>query len=546
MTVIIDKNIDLSKILLVFGPPGTGKTTHLGHRVTIAADRFGPESLQIASYTKTAAKELNSRDLPVHKDQIGTIHSFCYRALGKPVLAETKIDEWNENALPQYQISKNKSETSDESKADRIAKMESGDSLLDEYNIARAMMLDRSQWNRSLTSFAIEWDKWKDENNYYDFTDLIEKMLEEDRPAPDDPRIGIFDEAQDFSPLQLSLIVQWSKYMDYCMLAGDDDQTLYQWAGASADSLIKLNISEERKTILNQSYRVPKAVYKVAMNIIRRIPDDCRQIKEYRPTEIEGEVETSEAKYRNPPPILNEIDSALKKNETIMVLASCSYQLRDTIKTLKSRGYLFWNPYRKKNGAWNPIRYSKKGINTLERLQEFLKVENEDFPWKSTTNIWKWIKDIDAKILHHGAKERLKKETTDFKDFDDMAAYLKHWILNAEGWHSFTNAGDLHRWFMDSLLASRKKGYKYPSEIAKKGNSSPVERPNIILGTIHSVKGAEADNVVLFPDISLNAHKAADKPEGRYDLYRQFYVGVTRARKRLVLCTPADRWYLRI
>jgi superfamily I DNA/RNA helicase len=466
--------------------------------------------------------------------------------MGKPILAETKIDEWNEIARPQHKLSLQKVEISDESKADRMVAINSGDSLLDDYNIYRSIMLPREKWNRTITSFANKWEQWKEENNYCDFTDLIERTLEEDRPAPDEPRIGIFDEAQDFSPLQLSLIIQWSKYMDYCMLAGDDDQTLYQWAGASADSLLKLKIDEKRKTILNQSYRVSQAVYKLAMSVIRRIPDSCRQVKEYRPTEATGSIKESRATYRNPEPILSTIDEALKLDKTIMILSSCGYQLRPVIKELRSRGYLFWNPYRKKNGAWNPIRYSKKGTSTLERLQEFLKVNHDDFPWKSTLSLWKWIKDIDARILHHGAKERLKKEATDFKDFEDMSNYLRNWVLNSEGWYSFTRADSLHLWFTKNLLNSRKNGYKYPSNVVR-GLTQPLpDRPNIILGTIHSVKGAEADSVVLFPDISLNAQKAADDPEGRYDLYRQFYVGITRAREKLTICSPADRWYLRI
>jgi superfamily I DNA/RNA helicase len=58
----------------------------------------------------------------------------------------------------------------------------------------------------------------------------------------------------------------------------------------------------------------------------------------------------------------------------------------------------------------------------------------------------------------------------------------------------------------------------------------------ITLGTIHSTKGDEADNVVLISDVSNSCYKNihAD-PEGER---RVFYVGATRARKRLFLAQP--------
>jgi superfamily I DNA/RNA helicase len=59
----------------------------------------------------------------------------------------------------------------------------------------------------------------------------------------------------------------------------------------------------------------------------------------------------------------------------------------------------------------------------------------------------------------------------------------------------------------------------------------------VIVGTIHSVKGGEADVVFLFPDVSRAANTAYQRfgPE-RDSVIRLFYVGVTRARKTLYIC----------
>ena len=60
--------------------------------------------------------------------------------------------------------------------------------------------------------------------------------------------------------------------------------------------------------------------------------------------------------------------------------------------------------------------------------------------------------------------------------------------------------------------------------------------PRITVSTIHGSKGGEADNVVLFTDLS----PAADSTMriARDDVHRIFYVGVTRTRQNLYLVEP--------
>lgn len=69
----------------------------------------------------------------------------------------------------------------------------------------------------------------------------------------------------------------------YC--AGDDDQAIYRWAGADVDQFINLPGGSE---VLEQSYRIPQAVHRLAESIVSRI--HRRFPKKYNPKPQEGSV----------------------------------------------------------------------------------------------------------------------------------------------------------------------------------------------------------------------------------------------------------------
>ena len=64
------------------------------------------------------------------------------------------------------------------------------------------------------------------------------------------------------------------------------------------------------------------------------------------------------------------------------------------------------------------------------------------------------------------------------------------------------------------------------------------EKPKIKLSTIHGAKGGEADNVLLFLDLSWKALKEMEKNPD--DAHRVLYVGMTRAKQNLILKMPED------
>jgi superfamily I DNA/RNA helicase len=77
----------------------------------------------------------------------------------------------------------------------------------------------------------------------------------------------------------------------------------------------------------------------------------------------------------------------------------------------------------------------------------------------------------------------------------------------------------------------------YINALVRRGEDLTTE-PRIRLSTIHGAKGGEADNVVLFTDITAAAEASmASDPDS---MHRVFYVAVTRTRQNLYTLEPTD------
>jgi len=63
------------------------------------------------------------------------------------------------------------------------------------------------------------------------------------------------------TPLQFALVRKWGSKMDMLILAGDDQQCLYGFLGASPDSMLDPPLPEDHIIVLGQSYRVPHRYY---------------------------------------------------------------------------------------------------------------------------------------------------------------------------------------------------------------------------------------------------------------------------------------------
>ena len=291
-------------------------------------------------------------------------------------------------------------------------------------------------------------------------------------------------------------------------------------------------VPDDQMRVLTQSYRIPKAVHTTAVRWIERTPG--RVPVEYYPRDEEGEVRHLAAPWPHAEPLLRDMQRYLDDGKSVMVLASCAYMLRPMLARLRREGIPYHNPYRRTKGAWNPLQSSRRRITPKDLVLSFLRMSEEGI-W-TAEDMARWLAATKISGVLQGNRGTLDDLT------DDGSAGVSwerlHNVLTDEAVEAGLS-GDLE-WLRDNLLAARQKGAEFAIRVAETHGAETLSKtPKIITGTIHSVKGGEADVVYLFPDLSyagMNEWMGGGQPAVR----RLFYVGMTRARESLILCQPAS------
>lgn len=580
----------------VVGPPGCGKTSYVSRQVGLAAEKYGTGGVAIASLTKAAAKEIGSRTPNIPDESVGTIHAHAFRALDRPALAETPegLAAWNlhiEAQGPALKIGRGAAVDPENAPPEGMSSAATeGEVMLADLQRRRALQEPPDEWPPKLQRFAKVWQEWKDASGRMDFTDLIETATAAAELAPiiedlyDDPVVGgpgmgqiaqarnedgyagglvgrpavlFVDEAQDLSRIEFRLVRAWARQCKQLVAVGDPFQNLYEWRGSSPDAFS--TSGNVKQIVLTQSYRVPGAVHEYAVDWAKQI--HTMPFPEYHPTDVPGEVHAIAATWGRPASLIARIQEDIAQGRRVMVLASCGYMLDPLARTLREHGLPFANPYRPNDGRWNPLRGAG-------RLQAFLAGDPKTDPVAAEANVWrtwtweelrKWTEPLKAKdLLIRGAKTQIEMHAQPDRFGEDPPIPGAGKVLGL-----FENDDDAERafhrdadWWEANLRATFAKQMRYPCKILKRmgpaglTSGATICEPGepgwagLILGTIHSAKGSQADDVYVFPDLSRQAYWGQwQNPATRDPTIRQFYVAFTRARHRLFICDPSGGEY---
>lgn len=347
-----------------------------------------------------------------------------------------------------------------------------------------------------------------------DFTGWLEYELEVQTLPPQ--QVVFVDEAQDHTPLQLAVVRSWR--CEDLYLVGDDDQNLYEWSGAVPREFYGRQATSE--IMLEQSYRVPRAVHARALRCIEKVHD--RKPKKYLARPAEGRVIDTAYTLKNtrwgelPPGLLED-------GRPTMILASAAYMLKGIIDLLLRAGIPFHNPYRPTEGAWNPLPVYGP------RVEDYLAAT-----WTGDS-VSRWARMLGADVGDRAGLIQYCKEQEEQEAHPDLVASF----LTPE---AADMAADRDLQLLEKYHT--RKGnpiWKYTLDVYRRYPEA-AKRPALIVGTIHSVKGGEADRVYLFPDLPRRAgYDLARTSTGRSSAYRMFYVGMTRAKDTLYICSPSEK-----
>lgn len=520
----VNEEEEMSNEDRLIGPPGTGKTTFLTRAISYHAQQRGSDAVVAVSHTRAAAAELAGRDVPIDTENIATLHALAYRALERPELCETKEHfETFSAEYPHWSFASTR-------EIDDVAfGADQGDTVLSQYSLLRNMERPRELWPSEIAAFADAWEHYKRQTDTIDYTDMIDIALHNTSAAPRDPEVLIVDEAQDMTRLQWRLATQWAAApsCDTLVTAGDPDQAIYQWAGA--DPRWFRENTPRRQKVLEQSYRVPRAVHALAMGWIAQVRD--RVPVAYLPRDHEGACVRSEATCNTPEHLLRVIDAQLAAGRSVMIMASCAYMLMPTLDMLRRHAIPFSNPWRRKRGDWNPL-YRRTETSTITALKSFLRPHTDGRLWTRKEAL-QWLA-LTARVLRRGGVKQLKSLESDDAVLTTLADIMTPEALSA----ALAPLPECLDWLAHNLKTTKQGPATFPMQVIKRHGTEALDKePRVHIGTCHSFKGAEADCVIVYPDLSARGHQEW-LGEGRDAVMRLFYVAFTRAKDTVVLCRP--------
>ncbi|WP_430504342.1 UvrD-helicase domain-containing protein [Haloparvum sp. PAK95] len=563
----------------LFGGPGSGKTTALLDRVEalIEEDGIDVRDVLVVSYTRAAAAEIRERlaerlDISPRTLQgnVCTMHAKAYELLDLSrgdVVDEDAKEEFCEDFGIEF-----------EDEYGGAGRRTARSTTLGNKIIATSQWLQRTnrdvadwydvpfQWDVEEVRLPPEedpnaqegnkytptwpsdddridipeairgWRAYKGEEGVVGFADMLERVKQ--RSLIPNVEYLVIDEFQDITTLQYEVYEEWRPHVERALIAGDDDQVVYAWQGADPDLLLDTPVSED--VVLPNSYRLPSEILNVVNAEIRHI--DKRQEKDLRPRKEGGVVEGIESPSMIE--LVRNVRYTVEDDEgSVMILFRARYQMFDFIDEFIDYGI--------------PFTLLTDGRMWTDRLQDYVHAIEKlaaDDP----------VNGLEARRLADMLQESAfgtneRDEFYDFLDDKEDAADVEDVAeieIPADQIGNFVpfmpdkaSAGDMVR-KVTSFQRNTVKAYF-------DGDYQDVEPTRVRVGTIHSAKGREADHVFVSTDLTEKVVEqmvaTVDDPtdvDGADEEFtsttspvpvltdnerRVFYVGISRARERLVI-----------
>jgi superfamily I DNA/RNA helicase len=471
------------EVKVLLSQAGSGKTRRLIEEVSRELETRRPEELAFVTFTRKGAQEglhrvcsklmLEPDDLPYFR----TLHSLTFHALNfKANQMFGRLDQRKFNKEYGYMVNR--------CEVDTGKVLPTRDSkYLDFYDLERSGALTSKQladadieqgYYRQLVR---KYEEYKSRQHLVDFFDCLIKYVQEGDSLP--VKVAMIDECQDITALQWKVIEKAFARAEKIIIAGDENQSIYAYSGARPDFLIEM-AKKFPVEHLSVSYRIPQSVYRLAKAIVSFIGDKTDKPFEPRLENPEGSITQLSDLER----LKNFINTENLKNHPTetqwYILARNNCFLEDPKRLLEENLIPYWTA----EGFF-------MGGAIMKRLKDYYGFAMEGY-----------------------GKPQKKEEFARKFGIEDFSVPFTETNLFTEG----------RKWVYASYIE------KYGLEKLKDMCSW---NPQILVSTIHHVKGGEARNVAILLDATRktkgNVFKDIDEE------LRVLYVGVTRTQENLYL-----------
>ncbi|MCM1505233.1 MAG: RecQ family ATP-dependent DNA helicase [Muribaculum sp.] len=303
----------------------------------------------------------------------------------------------------------------------------------------------------------------------------------------------VIDEAQDMGNAEYSLVkALMSRNEELRVIAvGDDDQNIYEFRGSDSKYMLQLsNESECRFVEMTENYRSCRLLVHFANDFSKRIINRLKTTPIVSMKDSDGEVDVRihSSKWLYEPIIQQIMDD--RPMGTTCILTQTNEEAVIATALLQSRG-LNGNLIQSMDGFrfWN-----------LAEIRYFLKYIDER---------------IKSAVISDDLWQSAKQSTYSYYSTSKSIIYVERCVRIFEEINKVKYLNDF-------------KEFVFESSVEDFCDTSGAA---IVVSTIHKAKGREFDNVYM---LISSGYAADDK------LFRRYYVGITRAKKKLVVHTNGD------
>jgi DNA helicase-2/ATP-dependent DNA helicase PcrA len=518
--------------VVIIAGAGSGKTRVVSHRTAYAvATGVVPESqVLLVTFTEKAAGEMAARvrSLGLGRVAARTFHSAALAQLryfwpsrhDGAALPEVLADKWRivaplARSLPggyRFTPTKDLMDEIEWAKSRRIGPSD---------YLARAMARTPPPTPDLFVRLFDDYERIKRRRGLIDFDDILAltvELLEKDVEAALAVRSRYswftVDEYQDTTPLQARLLELWlGDGRDICVV-GDEDQTIYTFAGATPRHLTGFERRYPGATVLPllTNYRSSPQVLGMANKLLASA-GSSKVLVATRPDGPEPSVAAYGSAAEEEAAIVARVKSLMAEGvpaEEIAVLVRLNAQTAGFEETFAREGI----PYQLRGRRFFERREVKAAMRALERVQDDLEGEALMAAIRAS---WDRHLGFDPDQEPEGREARERHAT-----LSTLLTIVSQLVLSDDG----ADRGDVV-----ASLAER-------ADRERAADAGGVE-----LLTLHRAKGLEWDAVFLpmLEEGSLPVSQSGDDEEALAEERRLLYVGITRARRHLALSWARQR-----